>query len=149
MKEFPFRVKFNDEWAIDAGGIARDAFSAFWEHAYLAMFDGGSLLIPAVHKVDMNKFPILGMILSHGYLVCGYLPLCIAFPIIASSLLGPHVNIPNNIILESFVDYLVQYEGQTLKKAFQAVSSNQFSQQLSNELVSLMSRHGCVEVPKP
>jgi len=59
------------------------------------------------------------------------------------------VNIPDHIILESFVDYLVQYEGQTLKKAFQAACSNQFSQQLSNELVSLMSRHGCVEVPKP
>lgn len=152
VKEFPFTVKFKDERAVDAGGVARDALSAFWEHAYLTMFDGGSLLIPAVHhKVDMNKFPILGKIISHGYLVCGHFPLRIAFPIIASSLLGPHVNIPDYIILESFVDYLVQYEGQTLKKAFQAaaVCPNQFSQQLSSELMSLLSRHGCVEVPRP
>ena len=50
------------------GGVARDAFSAFWENAYLAMFDGESLLILAIHhKVDMNKFPVLGLILSHGY----------------------------------------------------------------------------------
>ena len=59
------------------------------------------------------------------------------------------MNIPDDIILESFVDYLVQYEGQTLKRAFQAIRSNQFSPQLSNELLSLLSRHGCVEVPKP
>lgn len=72
---------------------------------------------------------------------CGYIPICVAFPIIASSLLGTHVNIPDQIILESFVDYLVQYERQTLKKAFQAaaVCSNQFSQRLSSELLSLMS----------
>lgn len=151
VKEFPFTVRFKDERAIDAGGVARDALSAFWEHAYITMFDGGSLLIPAVHhKVDMNKFPILGKIISHGYLVCGHLPLRIAFPVIASSLLGPHVKIPDEIILESFVDYLVQYEGQTLKKAFQAAAvSSKFSQQLSSELLSLLSRHGCVEVPKP
>ena len=81
------------------------------------------MLIPAVHhKVDMEKFPVLGKIISHGYLVCGHLPLHIAFPIIASSLLGPHVTIPDDIILELFVDYLVQYEGQTLKKAFQATA---------------------------
>ena len=67
MKEYPFHVKFEDQQAIDAGGVSRDAFSVFWEHAFLAMFDGGLLLIPAVHhKVEMNKFPVLGVILSHG-----------------------------------------------------------------------------------
>lgn len=75
-------MKFKDEQAIDAGGVARDAFSAFWEQAYLAMFDGGSLLIPAMHhKINMSKFPILCMILSHRYLVCGYLPLQLLLPV--------------------------------------------------------------------
>ena len=101
------------------------------------MFDGLSLLIPAIHhKVDMNKFPVLDLILYHGYLVCRFLPIRIAFPIVAFSLLGPNVNIPDCINLESFIDYLVQYEAQTLRKAFQA---KHFSQQLASELISLMS----------
>ena len=57
VKEFPFTMRFKDKKAIDTGGVARDALSAFWEHAYLTMFDGGSLLIPAVHhKVNMKNF---------------------------------------------------------------------------------------------
>jgi len=32
-----------------------------------------------------------------------------------------NVNISNHIILQSFVDYLIQYEGQTLKKVIQVV----------------------------
>ena len=70
VKEFPFTVRFKDKRAIDAGEVAKDALLAFWEHACLTMFDGGSLLIPAVHhKVDMEKFPILGKIISHDYFV--------------------------------------------------------------------------------
>ena len=36
MKEFPFRVKFKNEQAIDVGGVARDAISAFWEHVAIS-----------------------------------------------------------------------------------------------------------------
>ena len=99
----------------------------------------------------MNKFPTLGMILSHSYLVSGFLPTCsycisnYCFQLT----FGPQVNIPDDIILESFVDHLVQYEVKIFKRAFQAIRSNQFSQQLSNDLISLMSQHGCIEVPKP
>ena len=32
VNKFPFRVKFKNEQAIDVGGVARDAISAFWEH---------------------------------------------------------------------------------------------------------------------
>ena len=36
---------------------------------HMKMFDGGALLIPAVHhQVAMGNFPTLGVILSHGYL---------------------------------------------------------------------------------
>ena len=74
-KEFPFRVKFTDKRAIDAEGVARES-SAFWEAAYCKMFDGAALLVPALHhKIDSAAFPILGKIMSHGYLACGFLPL--------------------------------------------------------------------------
>ena len=31
--EFPFRVAFDDEQALDTGGVSRDLFSAFWNIA--------------------------------------------------------------------------------------------------------------------
>ena len=111
------------------------------------MFDGAALLLPALHhKIDSAAFPILGKIMSHGYLACGFLPLRIAFPVIASILLGPLVVLPDAIILESFIDYLVDYEGQTLRRALQDVA---LIPSLSEKLVSILSRHGCLEVPKP
>ena len=58
LEEFPFRVQFQGERAIDVGGVARDMFTSFWERAYIDIFDGGSLLTPAVHhQVDMKKSP--------------------------------------------------------------------------------------------
>ena len=40
---------------MDAGSVSRDLYSAFGEVAYLEIFDGGCLLIPAVHpQVDVT-----------------------------------------------------------------------------------------------
>lgn len=49
LKEFPFRVKYESEGALDTGGVCRDMFSAFWEEVYIKHFDGERLLIPAIH----------------------------------------------------------------------------------------------------
>ena len=49
LKEYPFRVRFHGELGVDAGGVARDMFSAFYEAAYERIFDGSSLVCPVVH----------------------------------------------------------------------------------------------------
>ena len=63
----------------------------------------------------MKKFPTLGTVMSHGYLACGILPVRLAFPVLAMSLLGPSVEIPDEILMESFVDYMVFYEANILR----------------------------------
>ena len=69
-------------------------FSGFWSHAFEKFFDGSGSLIPATHTtIDMSVFPMLGKILSHGYIACGFLPVHILFPVIAAVLLGPDVQI--------------------------------------------------------
>ena len=118
------------------------------------MFDGGSLLIPAVHhQVDMSKFPLLGIILSHGYLACGILPVRVAFPVLACILMGTSLKVPDRIIVESFIDYVVCYEGEILKEGFAASmkldSCRQFVAPLLAKLTNLLSRFGCRELPKP
>ena len=66
---------------MDAGGVTRDAFSAFFEETYLHFFDGTCLLHPAVHaSIDMPTYSVLGEIISHAYLVAGVFPDRVAFP---------------------------------------------------------------------
>lgn len=73
--EHPFRIAFDDEDAIDTGGVTRDMFSSFWKFAFEKFFDGSGSLVPATHpNVDMQMLPMIGKILSHGYLACGFLP---------------------------------------------------------------------------
>ena len=81
--EFPLRIKYRFENAVDTGGVCRDMFSAFWEEAYIE-FEGEWLVIPSVRPgVD------IGTILIHGFMVCGFLPVRLAFPVVAAVLLGP------------------------------------------------------------
>ena len=102
--EYPLRIKFKDEIAIDAGGVSRDSFSAFFDESYHHLFDGSSFLHPATHAcVNMQAFPILGAIISHAYLAVGIFPDCIAFPCLAAALLGPNITISDSILQECFI----------------------------------------------
>ena len=93
--------------AIDAGGVTHELFSAFWEQAYQLLFEGATLLIPLLHpQSDMSLFPILGKIISHGYLSSGYLPVRIALPSLIGILLGPNVSIPKQFQMNALLDYL-------------------------------------------
>ena len=74
LEHYPLQIKFLDEMAIDHGGVSRDMLSGFWEEAYRQQFDGSALLVPVVHaQTDMSVFLTLGRILSHGYLLEGFL----------------------------------------------------------------------------
>ena len=90
-------------------------FSAFWGKAYLKNFDGESLLVPAIHpNTNIAIFPTLGTILSRGFMVCGYLPVRIAFPVLAAAICGPGVQSSDAILLESFVDYLTIHKSSVI-----------------------------------
>lgn len=69
LKDYPLKIRFVNEIAIDTGGVCRDMLDEFWQAAFAKFFDGSTLLVPAVHaQSDMSAFCILGTILSHGYL---------------------------------------------------------------------------------
>ena len=107
VNEYPFFVQFCDELAVDTGGVTRDMFSAFFDDLYLRLFDGSSLLYPAVHaSIDVNDFTIIGSILSHAYLIAGIFPDRIAFPCLAAAFLGPNTAIPESVLCDSFISSL-------------------------------------------
>ena len=107
-REYPIAIEFESEEAIDHGGVQREMFSAFWEQAYLQLFEGATILTPLIHpQTDTTVFPVLGRILSHGYLVTGFLPIRIALPTLIGMLLGPGRVIPSDMVEGEFLDYLL------------------------------------------
>ena len=61
-------------------------------------------------QTDMTNLPILGRIISHGFLISGFLPVRIALPTLITMLKGPATIIPDLIILNTFTDYFNDYE---------------------------------------
>ena len=49
MCEYPLDIKFEDERAVDFGGVSRHMLSGFWEEAYRKIYDGCSLPTPVIH----------------------------------------------------------------------------------------------------
>lgn len=146
INECPLQIKFASEMAIDAGGVTREMFSAFWEQAYQLLFDGATLLIPLLHpQSDMSLFPILGKIISHGYLSSGYLPVRIALPSLIGILLGPNVSIIKQFQIDALLDYLNTCDREKLKSALNCSCS--FSDTVKADVISILSQLGCREIP--
>ena len=142
-------MEFVGENGVDAGGLSRDMLSAFWENAYCNLFDGGSLLSPAMHPTsELTSFSAIGKILSHGYMVTGFLPVRIAYPSLASILIGSSVIIPDPLLLRTFESSISCHEASIVRDAL-SVKGDRFSSTLLSRLISLLGRYGCREVPTP
>ena len=63
---------------------------------------------------------------------------------LAAALCGPSVHIPDMIIIESFIDYLTTHESSVLRSLIEEKS---FSCQTQTQLINILSRLGCMEVP--
>ena len=144
--EYPLCIKYNGEDAVDQGGVQRDMFSAFWADAYAKLFEGAKTLVPMVHPgLDISIFSTIGRIISHAYLACSVLPVGIALPSLICMVLGPTISIPSSIIVQSFADYVSDVECRTLKAALD--SSTPFTPAVRAELVNILSRFGCRQIP--
>ncbi len=70
---------------VDIGGVYRDMLSSFWDEACRRLFDGSA---PVLHpQVDMAILPVLGKVLSHGYLATGFLSVQVCFLVLTVVLL--------------------------------------------------------------
>ena len=71
----------HQEQTVDQGGVQRNMLSTFWADAYARLFEGAKTVTPMIHPgLDMSAFSIVGRIISHGYLACDVLPVCIPLP---------------------------------------------------------------------
>ena len=145
-EQFPLHISFKGEIGVDVGGVYRDMLSALWEHAYETLFDGGCLLTPQLHPAsDLSALPVIGKVLSHGFIGSGFLPVNVAFPTLALMLLEK-CEVSDDILLSTFLDTLSTIESFTLSKALVAT---EFSQDLQDKLVEILGKFNCRTMPRP
>ena len=83
-------------------------------------------------------------------MVCGFLPVRLSFPTVASVLFGPTVSISDDIILDCFIDFLTTYESSIISEAVvKALKSSSFTPKLQGDLLGVFSRLGGVQTPTP
>ena len=120
-------------------------FSGYWDEAYEKAFDGTNSLMPAVHPhVDMDLFPVLGAIFSHGFISCGFIPVRLGFPTISAVVLGTSVTIPDSILVLSFLDFLSSHDKGVVE---QALNMAMFPDNMMTSLITILSQFGCQHRP--
>ena len=143
-------VEFEGENGVDFGGLTKDLFEAFWQEAYRRLFDGSQLLTPVLCPgINPQHFLVLGKILSHGYIIAGYLPIKIAFPCLAGALLGSNVCVPESILMETFMGLLSTVEISTVTSALEGRPDLFSSDKKVAEIVDILSRFDCRRKPTP
>ena len=69
--------------------------------------DGSSFVTPTVNPhFTESELSLLGLVISHAYLSRNILPLQISFPCLASMILPRPGNLPEEVMVEAFVDSL-------------------------------------------
>ena len=152
LEVHPFRVEFIGERAIDIGGVARDLFSAVFEAIYEKFFDGCSVFCPVVHPgMDVSALRTIGIIFSHAFLETGLLATRVAFPCLAQMLLGLSIVISEATLSRTFLYSISSHEDDIMKCAFAEMKNgaHQFSQNVFEALMLLLSRFNIREVPSP
>ena len=93
---------------------------------------------------DLSGMPVLSRIISHGYIACGCLPAHLVFPTLCAILLGTSVDIPDDILVDYFLEYPPEVDRTMIK---QCIQNRVLSPALKSSLVSVFSRFGCLEMP--
>ena len=147
LLECPLNIEFEGEIGVDAGGVTRDMFFAFWDSCCATLFDGSMLQVPMIFpQMDTSLLSRMGRILSHGYLVSGFIPVRIALPCLLVVFCGPSVEIPQSVLQEAFLDFVSGAERLLFKDA---LSSSVFLPETKEKLLNTLSRFGCRQVPTP
>ena len=144
-QQYPIIVEFKGEKAVDCGGVSKEMYSSFWEQAYLKLFDGDKVLTPLLHSSE-SDFNSLGKVISHGYMVSGHLPVRIALPTLMMMILGPLTRIPPDILIDAFLEFVSSNERLKIK-SFLESSVTQYTNMETSEIVSILSKFGCFELP--
>lgn len=100
-------VIFVDECGIDASGVARDAYSGFWEDFFLNCAEGEIEYVPALQpEYGKEEWEAVGRILLKGYQDHGFFPVKLSLAFAVCLLHGENKVTPG-MLIESFMRYVL------------------------------------------
>lgn len=102
-------IFFVDECGIDASGVARDAYSGFWEAFFLNCADGETEYVPALQpEYGKEEWEAVGRILLKGYKDHGFFPVKLSLAFVVCLLHG-ECEVTPDMLIESFLRYVLLY----------------------------------------
>ena len=115
------------------------------------VFEGVTLVVPQLHPgTNMAMYSTLGKIISHAYLMCGILPIQIAFLCLKNMLIPHSDEVTPEILINSFVDSTNHHESKILKDALTlSKETKEFTSHLASELSYVLSCYGCRQKSNP
>jgi hypothetical protein len=141
-------VEYVGEQGIDAGGLTRDAFTTFWVQLFDLYFQGEDAKVPRMssnvcgdHAV---RWKLVGTILSHCVAHTKTLPVKFCRSTLAY-LNDTHTTIPDEVLLNDFLLYLVPSKRELVKQALQDFVS--LTEEQREELIDLFSHYEHRELP--
>ena len=99
--------------------------------------------MPVLTPKLVSDFFVLGKILSHGFVLVGYFPLCLS-QVCGTLLISGQYNVSDEMLLSSFFNYIDSTESNALKSI---LSGNCSSHVLNEVIIPMLSRFNTTLIP--
>ncbi len=111
LTQCEIRVEFDGERGIDGGGLVREAYAICWEALEKLYLEGREhIKVPVSLPRLVSCYFQVGRILSQGYVLTGYFPLCLSKPVVQTIVSGKHQDVSDEDLLASFLKYIDTFE---------------------------------------
>ncbi|XP_059191657.1 uncharacterized protein LOC131973627 [Centropristis striata] len=129
-------VTFINESGIDASGVARDAYSCFWEMFFLNCADGEAEYVPALQpEYGREEWEAIGRILMKGYKDHGFFPIKLSLAFTVCLIHGEN-KVTEEMLFESFLRFVTPFEKDIVNAVLEGRPYSE------DDLLDMLSRMG-------
>ncbi len=132
--------RLTNENGVDAEGVSRDIYSAFWKEFFLSRARGEYECVPAhMETYAETEWIAIGAILLKGFKDVGYFPLKLAKAFVVALLFGKDC-VSSDILWNSFLRYVTTVEKESVGRILLSEGEEEDADVLS-DLLSRMDSH--------
>lgn len=139
----PLKYTFIDEKGLDAEGVSRDVYAAFWTEFMDHTAEGEDLRVPSLSpKWQEEEWKSIGRILLKGFQDHGYFP-CRLAPVFTVALIFGENEVSDDMLFESLLLYISQSDRDLITTALK----EDLSDEDRDELLDLLDRLDVTTLP--
>lgn len=136
-----------NELAQDLDGVKREIYSIFWDEISNMYFEGGNSLVPRVGPDITDQLcKTLDRAMTHSFLITGIWPIQLSKVFSVAVLVGEEV-LTDEDLLESFLEYLLDYESVVLQNALKEAKNGKIESATQQQILDILSPFGLRSVP--